>query len=133
MAFVRHVFVKRMQAKYFDVAKRCSSLQEGEVLIQMDFSQNYQRKTQDEIQSACYAYESSTLFTTMIYFKEASETCEEPFVIITDFDGIGGSKGHDNYAVSCFTRLTVNKFLARKTLITRLRVSSFFQMVRVSI
>ena len=51
--FVRHVFIKRMQAKYFDGGK--NSLQEGEVLIQMDFPQNYQHKTQDEILSAYYA------------------------------------------------------------------------------
>ena len=122
--FVRHVFVRRMQAKYFDVAK--SSLQEGEVLIQMDFSQNYQHKTQDEIQSAYYAYESSTLFTTMMYFQEAGETCEEPFVIITDFDDIGGSKGHDKYAVSSFTRLTVNKFLARRNSDYKVESLKFF-------
>ena len=70
--------------------------------------------TQDECQSAYFAYESSTLFTTMIYFKEAEITCEEPYVIITDVDGIDGSKGHDKYAVSYFTKLTVKKFLARR-------------------
>lgn len=80
----------------------------------MDFSENYGHFTQDEIQSAYFTNDSSTLFTTMIYYKDQGKLVSIPYVIITDFKGYHGSKGHDKYSVSCFTR-KIFEFLVTKS------------------
>lgn len=111
-SFLRHVFIKRKQGMFFEKVK--TGLKHGEVVMQMDFSQNYHHKTQDEIQSAYYSYTSSTLFTCMVYFGENDKICNDSYVIITDFSGYKGSKGHDKYSVSCFTKLAIEEFMKRQ-------------------
>lgn len=48
--FLRHTYVKRQQAEKFKTMR--DNLEEGHVLIQMDFSENYACLEQDEIQTA---------------------------------------------------------------------------------
>ena len=79
----------------------------------MDFSENFVHITQDEIQGAFFDNKSSSLFTTMIYFMENEIVLSESFVIISDFKGYEGSKGHDKYSVSHFTKVILNEFCLR--------------------
>ena len=79
----------------------------------MDFSENFVHITQDEIQGAFFDNKSSLLFTTMIYFMENEIVLSESFVIISDFKGYEGSKGHDKYSVSHFTKVILNEFCLR--------------------
>ena len=109
--FLSHTFIKRKQADFWH--GKIESPEKGTVFIQMDFSENYVHFTQDEVQSAYFDQESSTLFTMMLYFEENSIAMKEPYVIITDFKGYQGSKGHDKFAVSYFTTVAIKDFLAR--------------------
>ena len=79
----------------------------------MDFSENFVHVTQDEIQKAFFDQTSSTIFTTMLYFEDNGQVSSEPYCILSDFKGYQGSKGHDKYAVSHYTRILVKDFQNR--------------------
>lgn len=110
-AFVKHVYIKRQQQKFFDDTK--PNLKDNEIYVQMDFSENFLHFTQYEIQSAYFTNDSSTLFTTMIYYKDGDVLKSVPYVIISVFKGCQGSKGHNKFSVSCFTR-KVFEFMQRR-------------------
>lgn len=67
LQFLTHCYTKdsQSQASYIDSAK--ANLSQNEVVIQVDFSENYQTFYQDEIQSAHWAYSQITLFTCCVW------------------------------------------------------------------
>ena len=109
--FLFHVYVKRQQVKYW--RKRKESPGSNTLLVMMDFSENFVHVTQDEIQKAFFDQTSSTIFTTMLYFEDNGQVSSEPYCILSDFKGYQGSKGHDKYAVSHYTRILVKDFQNR--------------------
>lgn len=108
--FLRHVYIKRVQAKYFEELK--IDLPPGTVLIQCDFSENYTHKRQNEIQSVYWDTDSSTLYTCMVYFRISNAAAEGaeaeiksmPYVVISDY------KRHDKYATVIFNRAILEHF-----------------------
>lgn len=103
--FLWHVYVKRTQSRVFTNLKK--NLPYGKLLIQVDFSENYSHTYQDEIQSAHWQNTSSTLYTSMIYYREnstATDVASEPYVVISDYNH------HDKYAVIGFNKLILEKF-----------------------
>ena len=109
--FLFHAFIKRQQAMWFENQKLYIKV--GQLLVMMDFSENFTHVSQDEIQGAFFDQTSSTLFTIMLYYCEDGKVKSESFVIISDFKGYNNSKGHDKYAVSHFTKVVVEQFEAR--------------------
>lgn len=59
--FKHHVFVKNQQAKYFENKKKETS--STEIVLQVDFAENFTILSQDEIQSAHWAHPQATMFT----------------------------------------------------------------------
>ena len=105
--FLNHVFIKRIQSTHFKQMKE--NLPVGTLLIQIDFSENYSHKVQDEIQSVYWDTKSSSLYTAMIYYSreedDASVTLQsEPYVIISNY------KNHDKYAVGVFNDALLSHF-----------------------
>ena len=79
----------------------------------MDFSENFVHVTQDAIQKAFYNQNTSTIFTTVLYFLYGDELKQESYCILSDFKGYQGSKGHDKFAVSHFTTIIIKDFQSR--------------------
>ena len=59
-------------------------LQEGEVNISEDFSENYALKQQNEIMTAHWSNESITLFCATVNFKEAGKKRFQHYVLVSD-------------------------------------------------
>ena len=59
-------------------------LQEGEVIISEDFSENYALKQQNEIMTAHWSNESITLFCATVHFKEAGKKRFQHYVLVSD-------------------------------------------------
>ena len=66
----------------------------------MDFSENY-TFTQDEIQSAYWATNSCTIFTTMVYINYERELLSIPIVVVSNY------MQQDKYAVATFTEAVI--------------------------
>ena len=64
----QHIHRKRVQFKEIESIKK--HLVEGQLLIHLDYSENYKAKHQNEIQSAYFGGKTFTLFTACIYYKE---------------------------------------------------------------
>lgn len=71
-SFKTHFFVKRAQQKYFEDTKR--NLKPSELLLQIDFAENYRLTHQNEIQSAHFSYHQVTIFTCVAWFAGASQS-----------------------------------------------------------
>ena len=56
-----HIFTKRQQSKHVQLIKE--NLKTTELLIQVDYSENYKNRDQDEIQTAYFGQEQFSLFT----------------------------------------------------------------------
>ena len=67
----RHIHVKRIQHIAFNKVK--ANLQEKkEILIQVDYSENYTNKDQGQVQSVYFGQKSFSIFTTCCYLKADS-------------------------------------------------------------
>lgn len=63
-----HFYIKRVQsAKYSHMTK---NIEDGEILVHIDYSENYKNKQQDEIKTAFYGQEQFSLYTACVYFRE---------------------------------------------------------------
>ena len=94
--FLKHVYIKREQAKYFE--SKIENLQEDEAVVQVDFSENYTCKHQDEIQTAHWSQEQVTIFPVAIWTisdEQNQKTCSS-HVFVTD------DRSHDKKAVAVF-------------------------------
>jgi len=94
--FLKHVYIKRQQSKYFE--HKIKHLQADEAVVQVDFSENYTCQQQDEVQTAHWNQEQVTIFPVAIWTindDQSQKTCRSQ-VFITD------DKNHDKKAVAVF-------------------------------
>ena len=66
-ALKEHIHYKRRQFK--EIRRITDSLTMKEILIHLDYSENYKSKHQNEIQGAYFGNKSFTLFTAYTYFQ----------------------------------------------------------------
>ena len=79
--FFIHSFVKRKQAKSYEEDKQEALMKNSNtVMIQVDFAENCTCASQDEVQSAHWKQNQTTLFTSVFWFRENTQ-CD---VIISD-------------------------------------------------
>lgn len=76
--FKIHCFVKSIQEHQFELKKKI--LQPAELLIQVDFAENYSCTAQDEIQSAHWSTNQVTIFTCVAWMKHTTKC----YAIISD-------------------------------------------------
>ena len=76
-----HIYRKRKQVMALESAKR--NLSRDEILIHCDFSQSYKNNEQDEIQSAYFGYESFSLFTSCVYYKDKDDELKTMPITVT--------------------------------------------------
>lgn len=95
--FKVHFFVKRAQQQYFEMKK--NTIKPGELILQVDFAENYRLMCQNEVQSAHFSYQQSTIFTCVAWL--AGDT--KSFAIISD------KLTHNKYDVYCFITTLVQQ------------------------
>ena len=88
----RHVFIAKTQLRAIKTLR--GQLEEGEALLQEDFSENYSIKQQNEIMSAHWVSTGVTLFTAVLNTTDGVKS----FVVVSD------ELHHDKYAVATFNR-----------------------------
>lgn len=96
-AFKLHYFIKRAQQKYFDDKKQ--NLSNGELILQMDFAENYRLINQNEIQEAHFSYQQVTIFTCVAWLRGETES----FAVISE------KLTHNKYDVYCFLTKIVHQ------------------------
>ena len=67
-----HIFVKRTQNTHYTWLKE--NLKTNEFIIHVDYSENYEDKEQDEIQSAYFGHNSFSVFTACSYTRRIDGT-----------------------------------------------------------
>ena len=78
-----HIYVKRVQYAAYVAQKE--KLKPGELLVHVDFAENYKNDQQDEIQSAYFGHDSFSLFTSCCYYVGADNNINhQSFVIVTE-------------------------------------------------
>lgn len=74
----KHVFVAKCQLHQIRELKQ--NLEEGEAVLQEDFSENFYVKYQDEIMSAHWVTTGVTLFTAVVSTSSGSKS----YVVVSD-------------------------------------------------
>lgn len=87
-AFKIHTYVKRKQAKHFEDAK--TNFDTHDLTLQIDYAENYTAVHQDEIQSAHFSHQQTTIFTAVAWTKD---DLVRSYAIISD------DLSHNKYSV----------------------------------
>ena len=69
--FSRHVY--DMKRQHFELRHLKNTLPRGSIILQVDFAESYALKHQREIMSAHWANSSVTIYTGMVYVRDAPE------------------------------------------------------------
>lgn len=88
--FKRHFFVKRSQQYYFEMKKR--NIMAEDLVLQIDFAENYRLIFQNEVQSAHFTYRQVTIFTCVAWLIGGVKS----YAIISD------KLTHNKFDVCCF-------------------------------
>ena len=90
--FLKHTYIKRIQAAQFKMEKESVKDDPNKVVIQVDFAENYSTVNQDEIQQAYFGHEQVTLFTVCAWEQKGIHS----MVLVSDY------LCHDKFAVNVF-------------------------------
>ena len=97
-----HYYNKRVQsAKYKHMI---DNLEEGEILVHVDYSENYNNKQQDEIKSAYYGHEQFTIYTVCVYSTERDIVSNKTKVVVNNLAFVTPDNVH-----SCEVTFVLNK------------------------
>ena len=80
--FTEHVY--RLRAQYSQLKKNKEKLKKHEMIMQMDFAENYNCRLLDEVQTAYWSLTSVTLHPLVIYMKQGDELQHQSYVVISD-------------------------------------------------
>ena len=72
-AFTEHV--DRVGEQYSQIKKLKENIQENEVIVQMDFAENFSCRSLDEIQTAYWNQTSVTIHPVVAYYSKNGELC----------------------------------------------------------
>ena len=79
----RHHFNIKTQQAVMDAMRK--DIPPGTVVIHVDFSENYENKQQNEIQSAYFGHENFALYTACAWFSNSHGATEsKSFVVVTN-------------------------------------------------
>ena len=96
-----HFYRKRVQSKMYK--SHIAELEDNEMIIHVDYSENYKNKQQDEIKSAFYGQGQFTIYTACIYVRSQGEVVCKCFALITP------ENDH-----SCNVSFALNNFLIKE-------------------
>ena len=78
--------VNRVKNQYSQVRRLRENLNDGQVLVWMDFAENFTCAALDEVQSANWTSEQVTLHTTVVYFPKSHNKSHKSVVGISDLN-----------------------------------------------
>lgn len=76
--------VARLRKQFFEIRNLKQTLPEGEVVLHMDFAENYNCKTADEIQSAYWNQSQVTLHPMVLYYRDTTSLQHKSCVAVSD-------------------------------------------------
>lgn len=96
-----HSFLSKQQSQFFSAKN--ANLEDGEILVVLDFSENYKYVAQDTSQDFHFNNTQGTVFPVVCYFKEASdnEIKHKSFVFLSE------STRHDTAAVYTIQKILI--------------------------
>ena len=89
----KHIYVKHQQHACYNELKE--ELGENEVLLHVDYSENYSNIQQGEIRSAYFGHDSFSIFTACCYLRKDGDVFNENITII--------SEASDHSRIAAFT------------------------------
>ena len=111
-----HLFHFRWQAFQFDECKKL--LQNGDVLMIMDFAQNHSHHRQDEVQSGLWSRKHSTLHPIVVYYPCQEESCHD--LVKEELMMLSEDLNHDGFAVNSFIEKAIEHLKERDIPVKRL-------------
>lgn len=94
-----HSFIAKQQSQFFENTK--NNLKKGEVLVVLDFSENYKYVVQDALQAFHFNNTQCTIFPVVCYYIENSEVKHINLIFLSD------STQHDTAAVYTVQKMLV--------------------------
>ena len=76
-----HLFTKSTQLECCNTIKE--NLKQSDLLIQVNYSQNYDSKHQNEVQSAYFGQNSFSIFTACCYFQDETNSLAKQAITVT--------------------------------------------------
>ncbi|CAF1383212.1 unnamed protein product [Adineta ricciae] len=101
--YLCHVFVKRKQSKFFEYIKE--NADDGTVVCQVDYAENYTLQDQDQIQSAQWSKKQVSLFTAYAWFGGSGEEGHS-------FSFVSNSTTHDKFTVITCLEILVEEIVS---------------------
>lgn len=80
--FCEHVV--RLKTLYKQLKLNKEKLLDDQVIVQMDFAENYTCRALDEVQTAYWGLTSVTLYPTVVYYRENDTLKHKSFVVISN-------------------------------------------------
>lgn len=103
-----HAYIAEQQAVYFKTLKE--TIDEGQILVQCDFAENYSFIVQDAAQSFHWNNAQATLLTSVFYYRDGNEVKHGSIVMISD------DLKHDTATFYAFQKL-LHKHLLEKSIV----------------
>lgn len=114
---ISHDYVAKCQSNYIDARKK--ELQQGEVLVIGDFSENYTFVIQDAIQNYYWVKEQATIHSFVAYYKTVdNKETHLNFIVLSD------EKHHDADVVNSFIGKLIYFLKQRLPIIQKIIYSS---------
>lgn len=114
---LRHDFLAKSQASYF--ARKKETIEVGEVVVSLDFAENYSFVVQNAIQSHHWSNSQATLHPYVIYYRDNETIKHENYVIISE------KVTHDSSSVHLFNFKLV-EFLKDKLGVNNIKTIFYF-------
>ena len=102
-----HSYISKAQINYYKAKKE--ALSEGEVLITMDFAENYSFQVQNEVQGFHWTNSQVTVHPVVCYYKSSNSDCVQHCSLVFLSDILE----HNVHMVYCIQKQTI-EFLRKK-------------------
>lgn len=89
--------VKRVSKQYDEIKTLKQNLPKNEMLVQLDFAENYSCRSMEEVQSAYFNQTSVTLHPVVAYFRGSDDTIQHKSIVI-----VSDEMGHKASTVITF-------------------------------
>ena len=113
--FGAHLFNMKWQGKQFEKAKEM--VKEGEVVMCMDFAQNFDHRVQNEPQSAHWSRNSSTVHPIVCYYRCPEKHCTD--LVTEELMMFSTQRKHDAHLVYAFENVAFNHLHKERITITK--------------
>ena len=97
--FLEHTFIKRVQTTKFCDLKAHVIDDMTQIVVQVDFAENYTCARQNEIQAAHWGHNQITVFSAVVWHNKEGQLSTKSYAIVTDH------LSHDKYSVHTFLDL----------------------------